>query len=247
MYLTIALAGLGFLNAWHHCFIILLNISGMKLNYEEILTDLKKAKDSILSLRKERDILKDSLKFYEKSETELKSKIKILQEENDRLKSPLFGKQTQSQNEFLIKSSSLYTKLEKLEELNPFQFSLQNFIELVKQKNYQSAISQLVDIVFSTLESKIPSTKSSKFLTSKKGEFTQDQDFIKLINESSDLLQVLEKQNNKISEIGKNISNKLPHHKTSYSMANLRVPDFQESYYDDPLIRLKNYNRKLRD
>lgn len=222
----------------------------MKLNYEEIVVDLKKAKESILSLRKEREALKNSIDVLEKSEFELKTKIKALIEENDQLKLQQLGRQGQNLDEAIFRSSTLYAKLEKIEKQNPFQFSLENFYEMVKQKNYSSVISQLADLTLRSLESNSPSPKSSKIhmMKTKESDDLEEQDFVRLVNESSDLLEVLEKQNERISEIGKNISRTFlgSLHKTSHSMANLRVPDLQSSIYKEPLSCQINNNKKLR-
>jgi hypothetical protein len=224
------------------------HIKLMNLNYESILSDLKNAKKTIASLRQERDDLKEiSLKLEEKYKKISKQLEKTLVE-NSKLKQIL------KNFEFEPSKIEIFSILEKIsEEIEKFhknkqkktQFSLEKVKKGLENERFWLSMSlfgqEFLNFVqdlngLEDLKNFSFNQNLSKDFTSHQkqvasfGSFDLDEDYDGLVNESCLMIDALERQNVKISNLTKNISrisDERISHRVSRSMANLRVPEFK--------------------
>ena len=220
----------------------------MNLNYDSILSDLKNARKTISTLRQERDLLRDHTLKLEENNKKLLKQLEKLNQEN------LKYRQIFKPSEQNLSKQEIKSQIEQInEELNKFSlrmskkvdFPLEKIIKYLENERF-CYVTTLINQEFLSFikdSTQIDENKSfsfnqnsSKELISHKKQVAsfvssdcEENDFDKLICESSALLESLDKQNVKMVNLAKNISriaDARKTHQVSKSMANLRVPEF---------------------
>ena len=217
------------------------SIAFSNMNYNEILQDLKTAKNTISSLRNERDYLKLSLLKLQKSETDLHRTIKILSEENHELKLRHLKSKCLSENKKVIASmtdilDSLFISTEGCMNY----YNKEHILKLILDEQYIQAIICLCK-AFTEMNDKAI-RKSSKIMNKSINETRSNvykpvdteliqEEYIKLqceklLSESSTLLDTLDIQTSKISNLSAKLTNLIEnnsgHRKNSQSMIGFR-------------------------
>ena len=220
--------------------------------YDEIVNDLKKATETISSLRKERDYLKDVILKLEKNQDEYNKKLKILNEENKVLRAKILEKNEKKEDQEIAKNSiiKLYTHIKNIQDFNKqyrLKDSFEELFQFIKIGKYFTVIVKLCQIFVDfcpkvdekpglekkkkkslTLKSFQNSPKSTKSNTD---GFLQSSENNKLLIESTQLLETLDQQNSRISNISKKITElmvKSPYHRHTRSQVDLKVPVVHE-------------------
>lgn len=216
----------------------------MNLNYDPILSDLKKAKSTILSLRQERDLLKDTCLELEQKNKKLKKKLEIFQQEYNTLKEKLnYSKCEPLTNSLISKYSEISKELEKSlknKQIHLF-FPDKKIIESLESGKLTLTIKILTEFLheFVKKNSEIEenSVKYEVFDDKRRARLmscetfgeVDESEYCRLINESCSLLETLDKQNSRISTISKNITKVVQNdqgHKSSRSLANIKISEY---------------------
>lgn len=209
----------------------------MNLNYDSILIDLKKAKSTILSLRQERDHLKDTCLQLEKTNRILKNQLQDYNTLKERLHQ---SKQEPIDPNTSSKFSEISNELQKKLKFqhNYLFFPEKKIKEGLECERYTLVIQMLTDFILEYVKRTYElqeDTKSSengrknRFMSTDTFGEIEESEYNKLINESCSLLETLEKQNNRISDISRNITKVVETeqgHRSSRSVANLKFPEY---------------------
>lgn len=220
----------------------------MNLNYDSILSDLKNARKTISTLRQERDLLRDHTLKLEENNKKLLKQLEKLNQENLKLRQILKSSELNSSKQ------EIKSQIEQIsEDLDKFSkqmskridFPLEKIVKSLENERFCYVISLINQEFLSFIRDSVQlddnksfsfNQNSSKELISHKKQVAsfvssdwEENDFDKLICESSALLESLDKQNVKMVSLAKNISriaDARKTHQVSKSMANLRVPEF---------------------
>ena len=209
----------------------------MNLNYDSILIDLKKAKSTILSLRQERDHLKDTCLQLEKTNRTLK---KQLQDYNALKEHLIQSKQEAIDSNISRKFAELSNELQKTIKSQHFHvfFPEKKIREGLECEKYAVVVQILTDFVLEYMrktneiqeDTRISeNSRRNRLMSSETLGEIEESEYYRLINESCSLIETLDKQNNRISDISRNITNVVEtekKHSSSRSAANIRVPEY---------------------
>jgi seryl-tRNA synthetase len=212
----------------------------MIFQYEEILTDLKKAKKTISVLKKERDYLKDALLNLQKSQEDCQKSFKFLQEENKVLRQQISHKLKEKEKESIIDTiKTLYKCITKISSQINYSTVIFELIQSIKKDEYSIVIPKICEDFLETFEKIeeyyekeykiiIDRPLETSFNWTPSTQTNQDSEQEYLINESCRLLETLDEQNSNILSISKKI--KLCLSKNTFSpVFSLRVPSFHNS------------------
>ena len=224
------------------------------INTESILHDLKQAKNTIFSLRKERDYLKNELLTQANSEEKLKKEIKNLNSENKILRKKVFAYQENfSKKECITKLNELFKENFsniKLKKLNlPLELK-DHIIKLLNDEQLTHVIIKLYDII-DTINQNLERFAIDNITNKTKNELFHNKDPInadispdkaqslksniaELFNESSLIFETLDEQNLKISKISnqmKQIMSKSCFRRSSNSMTDLKLIESRYQSY----------------
>lgn len=220
----------------------------MNLNYDSILIDLKNARKTISNLRQERDLLKDQTLKLEENNKRISKQLEKLNLENLKLKQILkSSEQNSSKQEIQSQLHQISEEIEKFSKhkSKKFDFPLEKILKNLENERFCFVMSLVNQEFLSFIRdsNQLEDNKSFSFNQNSSKEFIshkkqvasfvssdwEDNDYDKLICESSALLESLDKQNLRMTNLAKNISriaDASKTHKVSKSMANLRVPEF---------------------
>lgn len=220
----------------------------MNLNYDSILIDLKNARKTISNLRQERDLLNDQTLKLEENNKRISKQLEKLNLENLKLKQILkSSEQNSSKQEIQSQLHQISQELEKFSKhkSKKFDFPLEKIFKNLENERFCFVMSLVNQEFLSFIRdsNQLEDNKSFSFNQNSSKEFIshkkqvasfvssdwEDNDYDKLICESSALLESLDKQNLRMTNLAKNISriaDASKTHKVSKSMANLRVPEF---------------------
>lgn len=216
----------------------------MNLNYDFILTDLKKAKSTILSLRQERDLLKDTCLELEQINKNLKKKLEIGQQECNVLKERLnYSKFEHLSNNLISKYSEISKEVEKIFKKKQTQlfFPDKKIIESLESGKFTLTIKILTEFLYEFVKKNseieensmrfeaLEEKRRARLMSCETFGEIEGSEFCRLINESCSLLDTLDKQNSRISTISKNITKVVQNeqgHKSSRSLANIKLSEY---------------------
>ena len=220
----------------------------MNLNYDLILNDLKNARKTISNLKQERDLIKDQILKLEEKNKKFANQLEKFNLENLKLRQILkSSEQNTSKQEIQIQLQQISEELDKFskQKSKKIDFPLDRILKNLENERFCFVMS-LVNQEFMRFirdcnqlddnqSFSFNQNSSKEFISHKKqsGSFIslefEDNDYDKLICETSALLDSLDKQNLRMNNLAKNITriaDTSKTHKVSKSMANLKVPEF---------------------
>jgi FtsZ-binding cell division protein ZapB len=200
--------------------------------YDGLVADLKKAKESISSLRQERDGLKQQNLELDSLCTSLKRSLSALQEENSSLKSNL--------SKSAYSSGPLISKLtEACQAVNNFasdkfwfnkNFQTEEIVLMLQDNKIERLVTIFCDLVVDIAKG------GGKMEENKGKEKVEEEDYWKLVEESEELIEKMKVQNGRIAGFSRNIEKLIAidtFHKTTRSVASLRVPEFRRPIFEE--------------